>query len=203
VLVEAMFGYSLSRKDLPFRNFFTLMVAITMWFNGGLIPTFLVVRTVGLYDSFWALILPKLMIPFNIFIFRSFFSQIPAGLKESARIDGANELQVFWKVILPLSKAVIATLALFHVVTYWNEWFTGVIYIKTDTKLPVQVVLRQILDQAEFAELFPEEIGPDFTPPARMVQMAMIVIVTFPIVVAYPFFQKYFVKGMMVGSIKG
>ena len=98
---------------------------------------------------------------------------------------------------------MIATLALFHVVSYWNEWFTGVIYIKTDTKLPVQVVLRQILAQAEFAELFPEEIGPDFRPPARMMQMAMIVIVTFPIVAAYPFFQKYFVKGMMVGSIKG
>ncbi|MCP4400954.1 MAG: carbohydrate ABC transporter permease [bacterium] len=203
VLVEAMFGYSLSQKKLPYRNFFTIMVAVTMWFSGGLIPTFLVVRTVGIYDTFWALILPKLMIPFNIFIFRSFFSQIPDSLKESAEIDGANELQVFWKIILPLSTAVIATMALFHVVTYWNEWFHGVVFIKTDVKQPVQVVLRQILAQAEFAELFPEEIGPDFTPPTRMMQMAMIVIVTFPIVVAYPFFQKYFVKGMMVGSVKG
>lgn len=136
VLVEAMFGYALSQKGLPLRNFLTIMVAVTMWFDGGLIPTFLVVRSLGLYDSFWALILPKLMVPFNIFIFRAFFSQIPASLEESARIDGANELQVFWKVILPLSKAVIATMALFHVVTYWNEWFTGVIYIRTDTNIP-------------------------------------------------------------------
>lgn len=203
VMVEAMFGYALSQKKLPFRNFFTIMVAITMWFSGGLIPTFLVVRAVGLYDSFWALIFPKLMMPFNIFIFRSFFSQIPNSLKESAEIDGANELQVFWKIILPLSKAVLATMALFHVVSYWNEWFHGVLFITTPTKQPIQVVLRQILAQAQMLELFPEDVGVDFTPPTQMVQMAMIVIVTFPIVVAYPFFQKYFVKGMMVGSIKG
>jgi len=203
VLVEAMFGYALSQKKLPFRNWFTFMVALTMWFNGGLIPTFLVVRSVGLYNTFGALILPRLMMPFNIFIFRSFFSQIPDSLKESAEIDGANELEVFWKIILPLSTAVIATMALFHMVAYWNEWFQGLVFVKDDAKRPVQVVLRQILAQAEFAELFPEEAGPDFQPPTRMMQMAMIVIVTFPIVAAYPFFQKYFVKGMMVGSIKG
>lgn len=202
LFVEAMFAYVLSKKDYPFRTALTVMIAFTLWFQGGLIPTFLLVRSVGLMNSIWVYIFPALMTAWNILLLRNFFAQVPDSLEESARIDGANDAMVFFKIVLPLSKPVLATVGLFHAVTHWNEWFSAVIYVNDNTKWPVQVILRQILATAMQSEMMEDNVVAT-PPPAVSVQMATVVIVTVPILVVYPFIQKYFAKGMMVGSIKG
>jgi putative aldouronate transport system permease protein len=203
VVSEAMFAYALSRRHYPARRFLTILIAITMWFEAGLIPNFLVIKAVGLYNSIWVFVVPAMLSAWYIFIMRTFFSQLPDSLEESARIDGANEVTILWRIIAPLSKPVLATVALFHVVYHWNEWFTGIVYVTDKMKLPVQVLLWQLLNQANSASARMVDQEYVYIPPALTVQMAMIVITTFPIVAAYPFFQKYFVKGMLVGSIKG
>jgi len=202
LMVEAMFAYVISKKHYPLSKPLTIMIAFTMWFQGGLIPTFLLVRQVGLMNSIWVYIFPALMSAWYIFIMRNFFSQIPKSLEDSARIDGANEAVVFFKIILPLSKPVLATIGLFHAVTHWNEWFSAMIYVSDKNKWPVQVILRQILATAMQSEMLEENVVA-VAPPAVSVQMATVVIVTVPIILVYPFIQKHFAKGMMVGSIKG
>jgi putative aldouronate transport system permease protein len=203
VFVESMFAYAISQKEYPLRKALSLMIVITMWFQGGMIPKFLVIKSVGLYNSVWVYVLLPLMTAWYIFILRSFFSGIPDSIKESARIDGANEFTIFVKLILPLSTAVLATVSLFHIVYHWNEWFSGIIFVNDPKKIPVQVLLRQMLNSAMQSEMIDEDLGAEFTPPAVTLQMAMIVVVAFPIVAVYPFFQKHFVKGMMLGSVKG
>ena len=202
LMVEAMFAYVIAKKSYPLSKFFTIMIAFTMWFQGGLIPTFLLVRQLGLMNSIWVYIFPTLMSAWYIFIMRNFFAQIPQSLEESAKIDGANEAIVFWKIVLPLSKPVLATIGLFHAVTHWNEWFSAMIYVSDKTKWPVQVILRQILATAMQSEMLEDNVVA-VAPPAVSVQMATVVIVTVPILLVYPFIQKHFAKGMMVGSIKG
>ncbi|WP_058486804.1 carbohydrate ABC transporter permease [Defluviitalea phaphyphila] len=202
LIVEAMFAYVISKKKYPLRNALTIMIAFTMWFQGGLIPTFLLVRSLHLMNSIWVYIFPTLMSAWNILIMRNFFAQIPEGLEESAKIDGANEAVVFFKIVLPLSKPVLATIGLFHAVTHWNEWFSALIYVNDNTKWPVQVILRQILATAMQSEIMEDNVVAT-PPPAVSVQMATVVIVTVPILLVYPFIQKYFTKGMLVGSIKG
>jgi putative aldouronate transport system permease protein len=202
LLVEAMFAYVISKKKYPLSKFLTIMIAFTMWFQGGLIPTFLLIRTVHLMNSVWVYIIPSLMSAWYVFIMRNFFQQIPASLEESARIDGANEALVFFKIIIPLSKPVLATIGLFHAVTHWNEWFSAVMYVNDRTKWPAQNILRQILATAMQSEMLDEGVIA-IAPPAVSVQMATVVVVTLPILLVYPFIQKYFSKGMMIGSIKG
>jgi putative aldouronate transport system permease protein len=203
VVTEAMFAYALSRRYYPVRRFLTVLIAVTMWFEAGLVPNFLVIRAVGLYNSVWVFVLPALASAWYIFIMRTFFAQIPDSLEESARMDGAQEFTILARIVAPLSKPVLATVGLFHVVYHWNEWFSGVVYVTDKAKVPVQVLLWQLLNQANSAATRMVDQDYVYVPPAITVQMAMIVITTFPIVVAYPFFQKYFVKGMLVGSIKG
>jgi putative aldouronate transport system permease protein len=203
VVAEAMFAYALTRKRYPLRNALTVMIAMTMWFEAGLIPSFLVIRAVGLYNSIWVYVIGPLMSAWYIFIIRTFFQQLPDSLEESAKIDGAHDFTILARIVVPLSKPVLATVALFHVVYHWNEWFTGIVFVTDKLKLPVQVLLWQILNQANSAATRMVERETVYVPPAITVQMAMIVITTFPIIVAYPFFQKYFVKGMLIGSIKG
>ncbi len=203
VVAEAMFAYALSKRQYPARKFLTFLIALTMWFEAGIIPNFLVIRALGLYNSIWVYVIAPLASAWYIFIIRTFFAQIPDSLEESARIDGANDFRILARIIVPLSMPVLATVALFHAVYHWNEWFMGIIYVTDKLRLPVQVLLWQIFNQANTEASRIIEREKIYVPPALTVQMAMIVITTFPIIVAYPFFQKYFVKGMLIGSIKG
>ena len=205
VICEAMFAYALSKKYYPLRGFLTVMIAITLWFGAGIIPRFLVVRMVGLYNSIWVFVLAPLMGAWGIIIMRTFFSQLPDSLEESAKLDGANDVRILFQIVFPLSTPVLATMALFSVVYHWNEWFSGIIYIADPNKVPIMVLLWQTLQQAA-AQIRGDSRGADVNyvvPPTLTIKMSLIVITSFPIVVAYPFFQKYFVKGMLIGSIKG
>lgn len=198
----AMMGFALSRKDLYGRSVLRKGVIFAMLFNGGMIPTFLVVRMFGLLDSFWALLLPNALSAFNLMVMTNFFAAIPYDLQESATIDGCNDIQTFWRIILPLSKASLATFSLFYAVGHWNSYFNAILYINSSEKWPVQVWLRQIVimsqgglvESAESAETFP---------PSHSIKMAVIMVSTLPILVLYPFLQKYFTKGVMMGSLKG
>ncbi len=205
VLCEAMFAYALSKKYYPLRGVLTVMIAITLWFGAGMIPRFLVVRMVGLYNSIWVYVIVPLMGAWGIIIMRTFFSQLPESLEESAKLDGANDVTILFRIVFPLSTPVLATMALFSVVFHWNEWFSGIIYMADPNKVPVMVLLWQTLREAA-AQIRGDARGADVTyyvPPTLTIKMTLIVITSFPVVVAYPFFQKYFIKGMLIGSIKG
>jgi len=192
VLCEAMFAYALSKKYYPLRGFLTVMIAFTLWFGGGLIPTFLVVRAVGLYNSIWVYVIAPLMGAWGIIIMRTFFSQLPESLEESAKLDGANDVTILFRIVFPISTAVLATMALFSVVFHWNEWFMGIIYVSNPNKVPVMVILYQILRQAARSirgDTWGAESEKNI-PPSLSIRMALIVVTAFPVVVAYPFFQS-------------
>ncbi|WZL81705.1 carbohydrate ABC transporter permease [Vallitaleaceae bacterium 9-2] len=197
------FAYPLAKTHLKGRNFFLKMVVITMLFSGGMIPTFLWVKELGLYNSFAGLILLGAINPFNMIIVKNFFQELPAELEEAARIDGCNDLQIFSKIVLPLSKPVIASISLFYAVGHWNNYFGPMIYLKDTSKETVQIVLRRIVLLAGGVQAD----GMDFdilgTPPDKAVKMAATVVATVPILMIYPFVQKYFTKGVMVGAVKG
>ena len=199
-----VFAYVLAQRRYPLHKPLTMMVVFTMWFSGGLVPNYMLIRLLHLNNSFWVYILPTLISAWNMLILRNFFMEIPAGLIESATIDGANDLQILTRVVIPTSGAAIATIGLFYAVTHWNSWFDGVMYV-TDRKLwTMQVFLREIIRSAQVVDLVePEAASRAAIPQAEMVQMATIVITALPIVCVYPFVKKYFVKGVMVGSIKG
>ena len=199
-----VFAYVLAQRRYPLHKPLTMMVVFTMWFSGGLVPNYMLIRLLHLNNSFWVYILPTLISAWNMLILRNFFMEIPAGLIESATIDGSNDLQILTRVVIPTSGAAIATIGLFYAVTHWNSWFDGVMYV-TDRKLwTMQVFLREIIRSAQVVDLVePEAASRAAIPQAEMVQMATIVITALPIVCVYPFVQKYFVKGVMVGSIKG
>src|SRR5699024_4880317 len=169
--------------------------------GAGVIPIFIRVRELGLLNSYWALILPLLISPFNMVVMRAFFMGLPQELLESARIDGASELRVFLQMVLPLSKAVIAVIALFYAVGYWNVFFNAMIYIHDTEKWPIQVVLNQyVVQNSDLAQVTNPDKPP---PPSATVQNAVIVLATVPILCVYPFVQKYFTKGVLTGAIKG
>ncbi|CAH1201161.1 MULTISPECIES: carbohydrate ABC transporter permease [Paenibacillus] len=197
-------AYPLSRSDFWGRNLIMNMVIFSMLFGGGMIPTYLVIRGLGLLDSYWALMLPGAISAFNLIVVKNFFQQMPPGLEEAARIDGCSDLGVLWRIILPLSKPVIATFALFYAVGHWNNFFSALLYISDSSKWPLQVMLRQIvlLSQASVGDM--ANMDPNFVkPPEQSVKMAVIVVGTIPILLVYPFLQKHFAKGVMLGSIKG
>jgi putative aldouronate transport system permease protein len=203
VVANAMLAYALSKRYYPLRGALTIMVALTLWFSPGIIPTFLVVRAVGLYNSIWVYVIVPLMGAWSIIIMRTFFQQLPDSLEESAKLDGANDVTILFRIVFPISTAVLATMALFSVVFHWNEWFMGIIYVSDPKKQPVMVLLYQILRQAARSIRDQTYSSSEKVPPTLSVRMALIVVTAFPVVVAYPFFQKYFVKGMLIGSIKG
>jgi putative aldouronate transport system permease protein len=203
LMVTALFAYPLSRKQLKGRALFNKMVIFTMMFNGGLIPTFLVVRATGLLNNLFALIIPVLISPFNVIILRSFFSNIPDSLEESAKIDGANDLHVFFQIILPLSKAAMATIGLWCAVALWNNFFNCLIYIKDREKYVLQLILREIVQSANLNELMDVEGDDVMMATPETIKAATIMVVTLPILCVYPFIQKHFVKGVMIGSVKG
>lgn len=197
-------SYVLSKKYYPYRGFLLGMVVFTMWFGGGLIPTFFVIRMVGLYDNFWVYIIPGLISAWNMLILRNFFMEIPDALEEAAHIDGASEIDVLFRIVLPMSTAALATIGLFYMVGHWNAWFDALIYVNQKKLWPIQVFLRQILSNATTQEVVdPSTSFPEALPPSESVKMAIIVVAMLPMMIVYPFLQKYFVQGMKVGAIKG
>jgi putative aldouronate transport system permease protein len=201
LLVTALMAYALSKPGVPGRRVINFLVIFTMLFSGGMIPTFIVVSSLGLLDSLWSLILPVLVNAFNFVIMRNFFAGIPESLIEASRIDGCSELGTFARIVLPLSMASIATIGLFYAVAYWNTYMTAVLYINDSSKWPIQVLLRQIVIVASGVNADASAV--DVVPPAQSVKMAVITVATLPMLVVYPSIQKYFVKGAMVGSVKG
>lgn len=204
VLVSSMLAYALSKKEMPGRKVLIGMVFFTMLFGGGMIPNYLLVKELKLIDSYGALILPGLLSAWNIFILKNSFAAIPASLEESARIDGANDLTIFFQIVLPLSKAVLATIALFTAVGYWNDYFSTILYIVSKDKWSLQAVLREILSSAQSAMSSSGiSVRAEEAISSETVKAATIMVATVPILLIYPFVQKYFIKGVMVGSVKG
>ena len=197
-------AYALSKDDLKGRKVITGLILFTMYFGGGIIPTFLVVRGVGLYDSVAALVIPSSMNVFNFIIMRTFFKNIPGELKEAALIDGADDMRILWKIIIPLSLPIIATVGLYYAVSYWNDYFSALLYIQSPEKFSLQLRLRQILFADQLNNMaMPSEGSTSVKIMPETLKMAVIVLTTLPIVAVYPWLQKYFVKGTMVGAVKG
>lgn len=209
ILVTSIFAYGMTKSELIGRKYYMVMCIITMYFGGGLIPTFMLVRGLGLMDSFWVFIIPGLVSVWNMIIFRTFFNGLPNGLEESAKIDGCGNWGIFFKIILPLSGPVIATLSLFTAVSHWNEWFLPSIYINNENLLPIQTMLRQILNSNIMSEQMSNLDSASQAVLSRMqsvtsksLSMATMMVATLPIIMVYPFVQKHFVKGVLVGSLK-
>jgi putative aldouronate transport system permease protein len=197
-------AYALSRKDLMGRNLVMNLVIFSMLFSGGMIPSYLIVKELGLINSYAAVILPGAISAFNLIIIKNFFQQLPPGLEESARIDGCTDLGVLWRIVLPLSKPVIATFGLFYAVGHWNNFFAALLYLNDHTKWPLQVLLREIVMLSQLAVGDLSAMDPNFVqPPDQSIKMAVIVVGTIPILLVYPFLQKHFAKGVLLGSIKG
>lgn len=209
ILFTAMLAFAMSKQDLIGRKYYMVFFIVTMYFSGGLIPSFLVTRSLGLMDSFWVFIIPTLISVWNMIIFRTFFRGLPDGLLESAQIDGCGHFRTFFRIVLPLSGPVIATLSLFTAIFHWNEWFLPSIYINNEKLLPIQSMLQQILNSNIMSEQMSQL---DSAAQARMsrmqsvttksLSMATMMVATLPIIAVYPFVQKYFVKGVLVGSLK-
>lgn len=210
VLFTAILAYGLSRSELIGRKFYMVFCIITMYFSGGLIPTFLLLREFGMMDTFWVLVIPGLISVYNMIIFRTFFLGLPAGLAESARIDGCNHIGMLIRIILPISGPVVATLSLFTAVYHWNDWFSASIYINNPNLIPIQTLLKQILNsnivtdqlQAVGNAAAQDRLALVQSVTTKSLIMATTMVATLPIIMVYPFLQKYFVKGVLIGSLK-
>ncbi len=203
VLATVCAAYPLSKRNMPHKNFWTIMVVFTMFFNAGLIPTYLWNKQLGLMDNKLVLILPGLISAYNVVIARNFFMGIPDSLEESAKIDGANDIVIFFRIVAPMSKAIIATLALWIAVGHWNAWFDSMLYIRDASNQVLQVVMRRIVLEGQIASLEIDDPLLASTANPETIKAATIMVTTIPILCVYPFVQKYFVKGVIVGSVKG
>ncbi len=205
LVMTMVFAYVISRRGMMWGRFLTLMAVFTMYFNGGMIPAFLVVKGLGLYDSIWSLIIPGMINTFFLIIMRTSILGVPAELEESARLDGAGELVVLFRIVLPMIIPTIAALGLFYAVQYWNSWSQALIYIKSEEKYPLQLVLRTILIQnnasGQMASAAYE--GSQNEAYRRLMKYSTVVISIVPIMCIYPFIQRYFTQGVMIGAIKG
>lgn len=204
VLFTAMVAYAFSRRDLIGGKYYLMIGTITMFFGGGLIPTYLLIKDLNLLDNFLVYIIPVLFSFYDLIIFMTFFREIPDGLEEAAKIDGANDWRIFLQIVIPVSMPVVATIALFHGVYQWNDYFTGVIYMNDMDLQPIQTYLYRIVAQSssnQMAAAVPGGVTRTVT--SQSIKLATMVVTTLPIVFVYPFLQRYFVKGMMIGSIKG
>ncbi|MBE9491940.1 MAG: carbohydrate ABC transporter permease [Bacteroidetes bacterium] len=203
VLLLVLSAYPLSKKKLPNRTFWTAFIVFTMYFSGGIIPRYILVRNLRFMDSIFALILPSALSAFTIIIVRNFFMALPEELEESAKIDGANDIYILFKIVIPLSMPVIATVTLWSAVWHWNSWFDCMIYIRTKAKFVLQYVLRMILLEGQMEIM--EDLMFDATEyiHTETMKMATLVVALLPIICVYPFLQKYFIKGILIGSLKG
>lgn len=209
VLVCILYSYALSRKDFKYRKFFTFFSFFTMMFSGGLAPTYMVCKTMlGLSDNYAALIIPMLVSPFNLIIMRTFFqSSVPESLIEAAAIDGSGEYNTLFKIVVPIAKPGIATVALLNALAYWNEWFTAMLYIKKDAYIPLQYLLMKMQNQIDFLSRNSSVLGAEVSKllgdvPQQNLRMALVVLIVIPIACAYPFFQRYIISGLTIGSVK-
>ncbi len=206
IVMTMLCAYPLARNTLPFRGFLMFLFAFTMYFSGGLIPSYLLVRNLNIMNTIWALLLPGAISVYNMIIARTFLqTNIPNELLEAAQIDGCNDFKFLFSVILPLSKAIIAVLTLYYAVAHWNAWFNAMIYLNDRNKYPLQLVLRDILivNQLNSDNIADPELAQQLMKTAELLKYSLIVIATVPMMIIYPFVQKYFVRGVMIGSLKG
>ena len=204
LLMTCIAAYPLARKELPNRGLVTFLILFTMIFDGGIVPKYLLIKNLGLLNSLWALILPMMLTAFNIIVVKNFFQQIPSSLHEAAQIDGASEAAILFRIYIPLSKPVLATVALWTAVAHWNQWFDAMLYITDDRKQVLQNFLQRIVIESSTQMLDMGMTRTDitqFTP--ETVKAATVIITILPIICFYPFVQKYFVKGILLGSVKG
>ncbi|MDF2661166.1 MAG: carbohydrate transporter permease [Paenibacillus sp.] len=199
VALSMMLAYGLSSRSMPGRNAILLLLLITMMFQGGMIPQYMLVKSLGLLNSYWALIFSGTVSVFNVLVMKSFIENLPQNLEEAALIDGSTEIGYLFKIVLPLSMPIIATISLFYAVSHWNSFFEAILYISDTGKHPLQAVLRSMLNTPD-----PSEMG-DMTivVPTESVKMAAVIISIIPVLVIYPFLQNYFTKGVLLGSVKG
>ena len=206
LLMSCLCAYPLSRKTFSGRKFFTAMVTVTLFFSGGMIPTYLAVKQYGMLNTVWSLVLPTAISTYNMIIIRTAFQSIPDSLVESAQLDGANDIVVLFRIVVPLSKATLATMLLFYAVSHWNSYFDAMLYINRKDLQPLQILLRNLLVAGVSAEdsLTATASGAaNFAVTDRTMRAGTIVVATLPILIVYPFVQRYFVKGVMIGSVKG
>ncbi|QKW11294.1 carbohydrate ABC transporter permease [Streptomyces sp. NA04227] len=200
LLVTIGMAYGLSRREVTGSRFLLMTALFTMLFNAGIIPNFLLVKGLGMYDTYAALVLPTLVSAFNLVVLRAFFMNLPEELYDAARVDGAGDLRILTRIVLPLSKSVLAVISLFYAVTYWNAFFNALLYLDTSTKWPLPMVLRTYVLQGQ--SLSGATTG-EAVAPQQAVQMAVLVIAVVPILCVYPFLQRYFTKGVLTGAVKG
>ena len=202
LVLTILTAYPLSRGYLPGKKIFTKFLVFTMWFNVGMIPFYLTMKEYGLLDSRWGIIIGFGIQTFNVILMKNFFESVPEAIEEAAKIDGANDFYVLWKVVLPVSIPAIATIALYYAVSRWNGYFWAMLLLQSDDKIPVQVLLKKLIitasTQSEYATI---NSGQQFS--SETIIYATIIVSIIPIIIVYPYIQKYFVKGIMVGSVKG
>jgi putative aldouronate transport system permease protein len=203
IVMTVLMAWPLAHRRIMGRHILMIYITFTMLFSGGMIPTYLVVRGVGLLNSWAALIIPTAINAFNLILMKNFFQEVPASLEESAKLDGANDLSILVRIVVPLSMPAIATFTLFYAVTHWNAFMNVLLYIRNSSKWTIQVLLRQIVILSQGGVGDSSMMGESFLIPPQGVKMAAIIFSTFPILCVYPFLQKYFIKGVMAGSIKG
>lgn len=208
ILLTASMAFGISRPELKGKKLYMTLAVVTMYFSGGMIPTYILIRDLGLRNSFWVYILPGALSVWNMLIFRSFFVGLPKGLLESARIDGANWYTIFFRIVIPISLPVFATLALFSAVGQWNSWFDAALYMSKQELMPIQNILNTILNTSSMEEMMSKLQGTAASAmkksavTSKAVSMATMVVATTPILLIYPFLQRYFVSGVMIGSLK-
>ncbi|KGP83155.1 MULTISPECIES: carbohydrate ABC transporter permease [unclassified Paenibacillus] len=203
LLLTSFAAYALSRKTLQYRKQLTLFIVFTMFFSGGLIPFYLLVRGLGITDTLWALILPTAISAFNLIIMRTSFEAVPDALEESAKIDGANDFSILFRIFLPLCKPVLAVVGLYYGVSHWNSWFNAMIFLQDRSLYPLQLILREILIIGEANSMAEGASQDEIIILGETLKYATIMVATLPIFLVYPFLQKYFVKGALIGAIKG
>lgn len=205
MFMTCLAAYVLSRRNLMFKKPLTIIIVFTMYFSGGLIPTYLNIMGLGLEDSLWAVILPGAISTYNMIVMRTGFASVPVSLEEAAKIDGASSFRVMWQIILPLSKATVAVVCLYYAVSHWNAWFNAMLYLTDRNKFPLQLILREILIQNDTSSMVTAmDVGAgDSSFVSETVKYAVIIVSVVPILCVYPFIQKYFTKGVMVGAVKG
>lgn len=202
LFLSALAAYPLSRRPFPGQKFMSGVIVVAMLFSAGIIPTFLIVTKMNLYNTVWSILLPTAVSSFNVILLKNFFQQIPYELEESAALDGCSQLKILFKIILPLSLPGIVTVGLFYAVAQWNSYFPAMLYLRDRSLMPMQIILRDIVIQNQTADLSIDLVnGSDQI--SESVKYATIMVATIPIMLVYPFIQKYFVKGIMVGSVKG
>ncbi len=208
LVLTSFMAFSMIRKQLMFRKFYITMGIVTMYFSGGLIPLYLLIKNMGMVDSFWVYIIPNLFSFYNTIIMMAFFREIPVSMIEASKLDGANEWQVFWKVVMPVSTAVIATICMYNAVYHWNAWFDGYIYISDPKKKTLALLLVEMINEGKAMEALRTSgnslvLSGMSGPTENSVRLATMVVAVLPIMCVYPFCQKYFIQGIMLGAVKG